>query len=343
MSSTFWIKLIIFLLIIAAFLWFAFSIGALIRVIVIAAIFAYLITPLANWVEGRGVNRSLATIGIFLGIISLIVIFLIILMPPIIEEVKSAQRSLSSGQANEKMRSMVSSLEQKLTYLGIHDFNIIEKVRGFMISAGQRIFTYLLDAVTIITNLIIIPFFSFFMVKDSRNIKKQFIRMVPNRFLEFTINLLNKMDVQLGNYIRGQLLESAIVAALTIAALWLLNVDYEILLGTFAGLINIVPYVGPIIGAIPAILASLYETGNLVSVGYIALAFLFVQLIDNGILKPVVVGKSVDLPPLIILLAVIVGGKFFGILGMILSIPVTGFIKIIIQESMINFRKYRFS
>ncbi|MEE9523384.1 MAG: AI-2E family transporter [Thermodesulfovibrionales bacterium] len=343
MSTTFWIKLTVFLLIVAGIIWFALSIGALVRVVIIAAILAYLINPLANWIEGRGVSRALTTITIFVAMISLIAVFLIIFMPLIIEEVKSAQQSLSTGQANVKLNKMITDLEQKLTYVGVHDFNIMEKIRGFFITVGQRVFNYLLDAVSIITHLIIIPFFSFFMVKDSRYIKKQFILMIPNRFFEFTINLLNKMDIQMGNYIRGQLLESTIIGTLAIAALWTLNVDYFILLGAFAGLINIVPYVGPIIGTIPPILASLYATGNLATAGYIALVFVIIQLIDNGVLKPVVVGKSVDLHPLMVLLAVIIGGKFFGILGMILSIPVTGFIKIIIHESMINFRKYRFS
>jgi putative permease len=343
MSSSFWIKLTIFLLITAGIVWFAFSLGALVRVVIIAAILAYLLNPMANWIECRGVSRSLATITIFVAMISLIAVFLIIVMPLIIAEVKSAQQSLMTGQANVKLNTMITNIEEKLTYVGVHNLNITEKVRGYFISAGKRIFTYLLDVVSIITNLIIIPFFSFFMVKDSRYLKKHFILLIPNRFFEFTINLLDKMDIQLGNYIRGQLLESTIVGILSIVALWFLNVDYYILLGAFAGLINIVPYVGPIIGTVPPILASLYATGNLATAGYIALAFVIVQLIDNGVLKPVVVGKSVDLHPLMVLLAVIIGGKFFGILGMILSIPVTGFIKIIIHEGMINFRKYRFS
>jgi putative permease len=343
MNTSFWIKLTIFILIISGIVWFAYLVGALVRVIIIAAILAYLLNPLANWIECRGINRSLATIAIFVAMISLISVFLVIVMPLIVNEVKTAQQSLATGQANVQLNKMIADLEHKLTYVGIHNFNIMEKIRGFFITAGKRVFNYLLDMVSIITNLIIIPFFSFFMLKDSRYIKKQFILMIPNRFFEFTINLLDKMDIQFGNYIRGQLLESTIIGILSIAALWMLNVDYFILLGAFAGLINIVPYVGPIIGTIPPILASLYATGNLATAGYIALAFVIIQLIDNGMLKPVVVGKSVDLHPLMVLIAVIIGGKFFGILGMILSIPVTGFIKIIIHESMINFRKYRFS
>ena len=338
----FLIKFIIFLLIIALLIWFAFSIGVVVRLILIASILAYLLNPLANVLEARGIGRTIATALVFIGIISIVVMFIVIGLPLITEEIISVKKDLQAGQGSEKLNRIITAAESRLEILGIKDFDIMQKARDIMIQAGDKIFNYILDVMSLITTLIIIPFISFFMVKDSRLINRQLIRMVPNRLFEFTINLIHKMDLQFGNYIRGQLLESCIIALLSSIALWTLDVDYFLILGAFAGLANLVPYVGPIVGAIPPILTSLFQTGNLATAGYILLAFVIIQLIDNGVLKPVVVGKSVDLHPLMVLLAVIIGGKFFGVLGMVLSIPVTGFVKIIIQESMINFRKYRF-
>ncbi len=338
-----WIKFILLVLFIAGGVWFAISIGAIVRMLIIAFIVAYLLNPLINWIESRGMGRTVATVTLFLVVLVVAGYFLFLVLPMVIDEIKAAQESMASGQASDKLYKIKNTIEEKLAFIGIRDLDIMEKMRHYFVNVGNEVFRYLLNAVSLATNLIIIPFISFFLVKDIRLIKKQFIRMVPNRFFEFTLNVIHKMDLQLGNYIRGQLLESAIIGGLSIIALWTLNVDYYIVLGAFAGVANIVPYIGPIVGAVPPVLVSLYETGNLALAGYIALSFLLIQLIDNGVLKPVVVGGSVDLHPLLVLLAVIIGGKFFGILGMILSIPVTGFLKVIIQESLSNLRKYRFS
>jgi len=338
-----WIKFILLALLIAGGVWFAFLIGALVRMLIIAFIVAYLLNPLINWIESRGMGRTAATIAVFLVILVVVGYILFLVLPMVVDELKAAQESMASGQTSDKLFKIKGALEERLAFIGIGNLNIMEKTRNYFVNVGNKLFQYLLNAVSIVTNLIIIPFISFFLVKDIRLIKKQFIRMVPNRFFEFTLNVIHKMDLQLGNFIRGQILESAIIAVLSIIALWMLDVDYYIVLGAFAGIANIVPYIGPVAGVVPPVLVSLYETGDLALAGYIALSFILIQLIDNGVLKPVVVGGSVDLHPLIVLLAVIIGGKFFGILGMILSIPVMGFLKVIIRESAGNFRKYRFS
>jgi len=338
-----WIKFILIAALIAGGVWFAFSIGTIVRMVIISFIVAYLLSPLINSIESRGVERTLATVTVFFVILIVAGCFFFLVLPTIIDEIRAAQQSLTTGQASDRLYRIKDAFEDKLAFIGIRDLDIMGQLSGYFVNLSNEIFRYLLNAFSLATNLIVIPFISFFLAKDIRLIKKQFIRMVPNRFFEFTLNVFHKMDVQLGNYIRGQLLESAIVGGLSIIALWLLNVDYYIVLGTFAGILNIIPYIGPVVGVIPPILVSLYETGDLALAGYIILFFTIVQLIDNGVLKPVVVGGSVDIHPLLILLAVIIGGKFFGILGMILSIPATGFLKVIIQESTSNLRKYRFS
>jgi predicted PurR-regulated permease PerM len=151
------------------------------------------------------------------------------------------------------------------------------------------------------------------------------------------------MDLQLGSYLRGQVVESALVGALAAAALAALRIDSSLFLGGFVGLSNLVPYVGPIAGAIPPILVALMQFDDPTVALYVAGALMVVQIIDNNILKLVVVNKTVDLEPLSIVMAVLVGGKLFGILGMVLSIPVAGFLKVVAQETRINVAKYRLS
>ncbi|MBI5639456.1 MAG: AI-2E family transporter [Nitrospirae bacterium] len=131
-----------------------------------------------------------------------------------------------------------------------------------------------------------------------------------------------------------------IFSVLSILVLWLLGVKYFFLIGIFAGLANLIPFLGPVAGAAAAIIASFLDTGSFAMTMSIVIAFISMKLIDDVAVQPIVVAKSVDMHPLVVLLAVIVGGKFFGILGMLLSVPVTGFIKVVLQQSIMNFRRY---
>jgi putative permease len=231
-------------------------------------------------------------------------------------------------------------IQNKLSFLGIKELNLIDKVHDETVNIMNWIFSHLFDVVSLITDMIIIPFIVFFLLKDGRTFKKQFISIVPNRYFEFALNVLYKMDLQLGNYLRGQFLDALVIGVLSTFALFILNVKYFFLFGAFAGLANLVPYLGPVAGALLAIIVTIFDTGDMMMAAYIALAFTLVKLLDDVLIQPLIVAKSVDMHPLLVLLAVIIGGKFFGILGMLLSVPVTGFIKIAVQESITTFRKY---
>jgi len=208
---------------------------------------------------------------------------------------------------------------------------------------GEGMVGLLLNAVNLLVTAAMIPFLAFFLVRDSRRLKREMLAVVPNRFFEFTLNLLHRMDLQLGSYLRGQVVESALVGVLAAGALAALRIDSFLFLGAFVGLSNLVPYVGPLAGAVPPVLVALMQFDDPTVALYVAAALTVVQIIDNNILKLVVVSKTVDLQPLTIVVAVLVGGQVFGVLGMVLSIPVAGFLKVAAHETRINIAKYRLS
>ena len=131
-----------------------------------------------------------------------------------------------------------------------------------------------------------------------------------------------------------------IIGLLSTIALWILDVPYYMLIGLFAGLANMIPYVGPMAGAVTAALVVLFSAGSSQQILLVVVAFLTVQLLDNVLVQPLVVAKSVDLHPLIIIFAVIIGGQFFGILGMLLAVPTAGIIKVLGSEFYSGARKY---
>jgi predicted PurR-regulated permease PerM len=201
--------------------------------------------------------------------------------------------------------------------------------------------THVLDAASIIISIILIPFIVFFLMKDGRKFKKEFVSIVPNRYFEFSLYLLHKINIQVGNYLRGQVLDATIVGILATSALWLLGVKYFLIIGIFSGVANIIPYFGPITGATIAVIISVLQTGDFHLATYVILAFIIIKLFDDTVILPMVMSKSVHISPLTVLLAIMIGGQLFGVLGMLLSIPVAGFIKVIVHESVTNYRRYR--
>jgi predicted PurR-regulated permease PerM len=167
--------------------------------------------------------------------------------------------------------------------------------------------------------------------------------MIPNRYFEFSLNLLHKMDKHLGNYLRGQFLDALLFGLMATLVLWILDVKYPLFIGAFAGAANLIPYLGPLVGATLAAVVTFLYSGDLTRVAYVGIAFMAVKLLDDAVIQPLVLARSVRMHPLAVVSVTIVGGQFFGILGMFLAVPVAGFIKIAVQESMRTLSRFRIS
>jgi len=189
-------------------------------------------------------------------------------------------------------------------------------------------------------HMIIIPFIIFFFLKESRELKKLIVQSLPNRWFEMALSLIHKISLQLGRFIRGQLTDSAIVGFMITVALLILDVRYAIFIGILAGLANMIPYLGPVVGGIPAVLVSVMDNGDFSGVPSIILAFAVIKIIDDVIVQPLVVSKSVELHPVVVILAIVAGGSLGGIFGMIVAVPLTSIIKVTVSILYWGFTKY---
>ena len=192
------------------------------------------------------------------------------------------------------------------------------------------------------TFAIIVPLVLFFFLGEGRAIKRVLIEMVPNRYFEMVLNLLYRIDVQLGGYIRGMVLSVMIISMLSVTGLYLIGLEYFLVVGVLAGIANIIPYLGPLIGIIAGVVAVVlqYSTVNLAVVLPVVVVFLIVQILDNVFVAPVVVARSVNLHPLVVIFVVLVGSQLFGALGMLLAVPMTAVIKVSVQTVVEGLRSY---
>ena len=320
------------------------AIGGIAQMLIIALLLAYILDPLVIRMEARGISRTAAATIILFTITALIIIGIITVVPAL----KAQMMDMSSGASSAKTDLALANLQEvvraKLGWLGFGDIDLKVKLAEFKASFGKRIVDFIVsDFVGIVLALVTIPFLMFFLIKDALILKKGLIRIVPNRYFEFSLDLIHKMDQQLGNYLRGQFIDAVSIGTLATIGLGALSVPYFFLLGPFSGLANLIPYVGPFAGGIPSMIIAVMENGDLSAGGNVALLFLGLKLADDLCIQPLSVSSSVHLHPALVLATCIIGGNLFGLIGMLLSVPVTGFIKVVITESVQTLKAYRFS
>jgi predicted PurR-regulated permease PerM len=193
-----------------------------------------------------------------------------------------------------------------------------------------------------VTFVIVVPLVLFFFLSEGRAIKRALIELVPNRYFEMVLNLLYRIDVQLGGYIRGMVLYVIIMSILSILGLYAVGLEYFLVIGAVAGIVNVIPYLGPMIGIVAGVMAAVIQHSAL-TVGVmlpVVVVLLVVHLIDNVFVTPVVVARSVNLHPLIVIFMVLVGSQLFGAIGMLLAVPVTAVLKVTIQTIVEGLRSY---
>tara|TARA_B100001287_G_C22405474_1_gene399881 strand:- start:49 stop:657 length:609 start_codon:yes stop_codon:yes gene_type:complete len=201
------------------------------------------------------------------------------------------------------------------------------------------------------------------LLANAQNFKKSFIKMVPNRYFEMSLKIIDRISDQISAYIRGTFMAATIVGVLSIIALQtvctVFNMPhkYIILVGVIAGVFNLIPFIGPIIGALSGILLFILSvdpsnSSNIESASFIiryyhiifiCAAFGAVQLIDNLVTSPLIISDSVGLHPMFVIIVVLIGGYALNILGMIIAVPFAAILKVIVEELTWGFRNYRFS
>jgi predicted PurR-regulated permease PerM len=187
----------------------------------------------------------------------------------------------------------------------------------------------LLSVVTVGALAVAIPVVSIYMLAESTMMKRFFARMVPAPNRELAMDVLADIDAVIGGFVRGQLIVAGVVAALAISALVILRVPYAFLIGAWAGIADIIPYIGPFAGGIPAVLVALF-TGGWPSAAGVLVAFTIINQIEAHLLGPRIVSSTVKVTPLAVIFALLIGAHVLGFLGLLIAVPVAGIIRAIL-------------
>jgi putative permease len=339
----FLLKVSIFILVALIAAWILPHSGMVLTPLILAALLSILLNPLVVMLEGRGLNRT-GAVALVMGIIMLLVIWLMIfLAPAVAHEFKTIGQAIKNETPATLMVKLKTLLNKHLPLLKNPEINaqVMTKIEKSIYAMLNRSIQLIPTIVPLAISLFLIPFMTFFLLKDGRKLKKSFIQSLPNRYFEMTISLLHKIEGQLGSYIRGQMLVSLCIGILSITALAVLGVPYFLIIGALAGLANMIPYFGPIVGAVPAIILNVIDKGSLSAALVVILAFIAIRMIDDTLVSPNILGRSLEIHPLLVIIVIFIGGEMFGLMGLLLCIPVTGIVKVTIQELHWSFKHYR--
>jgi len=306
-----------------------FYIIYLIRDILIWILFALIISVLFNpaidFLQRKRVPRILATILVYFSIFGIFSFLIYLIAPAFVSEIQ---------QFTQLFPQYFEKLSPPLKSLGIIAFEsfetFIKTIQDWLVKASFSIFNALFSIFGGIFSTISIFVLAVFLSLEEKGIEKIIQLISPKEQEAYILDILEKCQNKVSGWFGARILSSLFVGVLTFFTCYIFNLKYAVSFGFFAGILDIIPIVGPIIAGI--IIISLSALDSLTKAFFISIAFVLIQQIEGNILIPILTKKFVGLPPVLVLIALMIGGKLLGILGAILAIPLAGILFEFLKE-----------
>ena len=257
---------------------------------------------------------------------------------PLFAAVYSADTNFS--QFSQHLPAIQKALQDKFFLLKVKIFeefgvqlNVdpITYIMGKLQSQGNLVLNHLPDYLSSAFEwLLLVPMFLYFFFVESRNFSSKFMESIPNPIFEKAYVLFTQFNTKFGEYIIAKFIEAAILGTLVTLGLLIIGFPYPFILGFVAGVTNILPYIGPVIGFVPALFVALLDPS--VSMVGMVIVYAIANLIDMILVFPLLVSKIVNLHPIVVVVSIIVGSQLGGIIGMIIIIPFIAFLKLFLEE-----------
>lgn len=336
-----WMRWVPAALLAIAFLVFVFVSGRIVLVpMLISIALAYLLAPVVRWFERRGWSRSSSTL---LGITAaslLVVLVLIFVIPSVWNQLnKSYGQAQALVQDNARQTQLVERIRQINPQLSEMVKEQIQKSGG-NIDAGKILgwvgkwlqtgLFKLVDLTASILDLLLIPFFIYYLLADYRSMRDRIDRLIPPRFRTVSTDLMAQINEVLSSYVRNQLLIAVAMGAMYSVGFMALRVPLGFTIGMLSGLLNFVPYLGTLIGFGLSLLFVALDGAGLGRIAGVLIVFAIVQSVEGYYLTPKLLGSRLNLHPMWVLVGLVIGGNLFGLLGIILAVPVIAIAKVVL-------------
>lgn len=296
----------------------------------IACFIAYLLHPLIEKLYEKGVPRTLAILLIYVLFFGGVGYGVYKGTPVVIAQLQEINTNFPQfvSMYDGWMDGVTEQTENFPQFIG-------EKIKEMFVGIEVKLQSVLDKAMSTARGLLdslliifLIPFIVFYILKDYGEFYHIFWKLVPKKWRKDGQQLAKEIDTSLGNYIRGQLFVCFILGSVAVILFWFIGLKYPLLLGIIVGVTDIIPYFGPVLGAIPALMIAATVSTKLVIKTTITIIIL--QFVESNILSPYIVGKSLRMHPVVIMFALLVGGEVAGVVGLLLSVPILAVVRTII-------------
>ncbi|MFH1583107.1 MAG: AI-2E family transporter [Candidatus Falkowbacteria bacterium] len=317
----------IFIFVLAYFL---YLISDILILFFVSLVFSSALDPWVDQLKKKKIPRSASVLMMYFIVFAVLGTTLYLIIPPIINEINSISSNFPSYV--EAMSSKFSFLKDYSLKYGLLDNtkSSFDLITGYLQNTASGVFFTLFNIFGGIFSFVLILVLTFYMVVEESAMKKLVWSLAPEKHQTYIMHLVNRIQLKMGHWLRGQLIVSLSLAIMSYIGLEILGVNYALVLALLVGFFSFIPYMGAILGAIPAIFIA-FTQSPLLAVLAIVL-FYIVHFIEGNFLQPKIMQKAVGLSPIVSILAILAGFKLAGFIGAILSIPATTALSVFIKD-----------
>lgn len=319
-------------------LWLLYALRMAVAPFLVALALTYVLEPLVTRLQQTGLRRVWSILLVYVAVGAVAATVVVVLIPQFLRELGDLAAQIPkyvailarfAGQWRRRYDAipLPDSVRNALDD-GIND------LEAQLQQALRQLVESMFATATVLWILVPAPFIAFYLLKDTAQFRATFLGLLPGRDRMRWLSLLRQCDQVLAGFVRGQLLIAAVVGSAAGLAFWALGLPFPLLLGVLTGIGEFVPYFGPILAAVPALLLALEQSAA--TALKVVLLLLLINQLEQALLVPYVLGERVGLHPLLVVFALLVGGQFWGVVGMVLAVPVAGFARVFwcfVQES----------
>jgi len=326
---------------------------AIVSYFIWAAFFAFIFNPFIVMIENLGVKRVYAILIFYIIFFFNVFLFSSIFFPIIIRQINNFSEtyinfvtqpdsSVNNMPYLANLQRIFGEIKALFPFVDFENVgvNIIEKTSDLFTRLPNLLLSYSSNVFKLFSYLASVPIISFFILKDHIFLRNKLFSMIPNKYFEISLLTIDKINTTIGTYLRALLIEISIVTTMNCIVLTVLGIRFGILVGVIAGIFNIIPYLGPLTGIVLAGLTVIFTGGPSNLLVYTMLGMWGVQLVDNAVVYPTVMGKNTKMHPIVIILSVIAGGASFGFFGMMIAVPTLFLVKELVRLLYKNLKQF---
>jgi predicted PurR-regulated permease PerM len=304
------------------FLWL---IRDIIVILLLSIIFASAMEPLVRYFKLRKVPRAASVLAVYVIVLAVAGAVVSLLIPPVLSQFSLLSDNLP--QYTEQFRSQFPVVNELMGGIDLGDAikQIFSTVNG-----GESVLNRTVGVFNGFFTFITVLVISFYLVAEEKGMREFIRSLVPPHYQEFTMGLVDSIQKKMGLWLLGQLILSVSIFLMTFLGLSLLGVKYALFLALLAGLLEVIPYIGPFVSAVPAIFFAFIQNPALAIA--VLVLYIIIQKVEGYVLVPKVMEKTVGVSPLAVLLALLIGFKLAGVLGLLLAVPLVGAFTVVINE-----------